>query len=167
MLSSFFLAFLLTFSSLAISNDKDTLWEIFCRIPSDNSVLEIDVYTDDVTYAFDFRKKISMHSGSLSNITLIGASDSLIINQSSTFTFESIRTIRMEWWNYSNPELLNSFYVKSSWDSDGKLYISSLVKMNCKANKSIQSNIPNTIIQNGRDKVHWGEISRYPVIRKD
>mgnify|MGYP001129674333 CR=1 FL=1 len=164
---SFLLIFLLTFSSLAISNDKDTLWEISCRIPSENSIFEIDVYKNDVTYAFDFKKKRSMHSGWFSNITLVGHSTSLLITQSSKFTNSSIRTIRLEWWNTSNPELLNSFYVKSSWDSDGQLYLSSLVKMNCKASKSIKSNIPNTLIQNGRDKVHWGEISRYPVIRKD
>ena len=55
MLSLFLTVFFLTFSSSAISDDEDTLWEISCRIPSENSIFEIDVYKDDVTYAFDFK----------------------------------------------------------------------------------------------------------------
>ena len=114
----------------------ELIWHIICREYKNGVVKEFKIFENDVLVSHNFNKPISLLSSKFSKIIIAGNSRSLSIHQLSIFaTYPGL--FRMEFWNKSNPELFNSFYMKNYWSEDGTASTSTL-KMNCKALKSIK-----------------------------
>lgn len=115
----------------------ELIWHVICREYKNGVVKEFKIFENDVLVSHNFNKPNSLVSSKLSKIIIAGDSTSLSIHQFSIFApYPGL--FRMEFWNKSNPELFNSFYMKNYWSEDGAASTSTL-KMNCKALKSIKS----------------------------
>lgn len=115
----------------------ELIWHVICREQNNGVVKEFKIFENDILISHNFNKPHSLLSHNLSKIIIAGNSSSLSIHQFSVFApYKGL--FRMEFWNKSNPDLFNSFYMRNNWSEDGMVSTSTL-KMSCKALKSVKS----------------------------
>lgn len=131
-------AVLLPTESVVSAEHGELVWDVTCRVPDVNSVLQIKVSQKDVTVSENFGQDISMlEDYRLSKVLVFGDRSSLLVSQMSVHALNQ-STYRMEWWNTSNPSLLNSLWTSHRHNESGEISIN-VFPMNCRASKSPNS----------------------------
>jgi hypothetical protein len=114
------------------------IWDVTCRVPDVNLLLQIKVTPDDVTVSRNFGPDQSLlRKNSASKLLVVGNHSSLLISQLSVHANDH-STYRMECWNESNPSFVNSFWMTHQWSSEGEIS-SNKVHMNCKPSKTLET----------------------------
>ena len=114
--------------------EEEFIWQIICRVSEKDTVLEFSVSKKDVLISYNFKDERSFLDDRLSYVVIAGNKSSLSIHQTSIEGMYS-GIFKMEWWNRSNPELMNSYWLANYWSGNGEV-TTSIQKMNCKAQKA-------------------------------